>query len=58
MLFRSKSFYAMSTKLYEAAQAAQQQAGGQPSADNGGAANGDYVDADYVDADDNNGQQQ
>ena len=53
-----KSFYAMSTKLYEAAQAAQQQAGGQPSADNGGAANGDYVDADYVDADDNNGQQQ
>ncbi len=52
-----QSFYAMSTKLYEAAQAAQQQAGGQQdAANNGGAANADYVDADYVDADDN-GQQ-
>ena len=52
-----KSFYAMSTKLYEAAQAAQQQQGGgdagTTSSSSSNAGGADYVDADYVDADDN-----
>ena len=49
-----QAFYAISAKVYEAAQQAQNaqnQGGAQP---NSGTANGaDYVDADYVDADDN-----
>ena len=53
-----KSFYAMSTKLYEAAQAAQQQGRGSDNSEAGGsnAGSADYVDADYVDADDNSQQ--
>lgn len=52
-----QSFYAMSTKLYEAAQAAQKQQDGDSSTAAGGNTNGaDYVDADYVDADDNSQQ--
>ena len=53
-----KSFYAMSTKLYEAAQAAQQQGQGSDNSEAGGsnAGSADYVDADYVDADDNSQQ--
>jgi len=51
-----KSFYAMSTKLYEAAQAAQQQGGGNSTASGNSTGGADYVDADYVDADDNSQQ--
>lgn len=53
-----QSFYAMSTKLYEAAQAAQQQGqeGDNSAAGGSNAGGADYVDADYVDADENSQQ--
>jgi molecular chaperone DnaK len=49
-----QAFYAVSQKVYEAAQAAQQAQAGAQGAGAQQAPGADYVDADYVDADDNN----